>query len=427
MSALADVAAPAPEPVRTTDSAALALDYADRLVLGAVRDIHQAVASRLLPASRFVGGGLPERVHSITSNALYTGLSTSIRGSASGLRALARRGVGAPLEASVSGRQLLSSINAMVGAELAEAGDPGAIRMALRAGAEDVPVDPVALAAAYPQASGRIVLFVHGLGENDESWQQPRDDTGLYPTRVAAETDWTPVVLRYNTGSRVSDNGAELAELIARLTSCWPVPVTSLAFVGHSMGGLLARSATVHALAGQHDWARHVTHVVCLGTPHLGAQWEKAVHLGSRALALMPASVPFAATRPVPLQRGCVTRNEWSGHDLTAKWGEDRLAVAPLAHAAYHFVAAARHQPAQLMGRAGDPAGSTQGADGSGPSAAPVDPPDAADHVALLRHPQVADWLVTWLQCSTDEPAGARTEEGVPPRADSPGRHRATV
>ena len=427
MSALVDAAAPAPEPVRTTDSAALALDYADRLIMGAVRDLHLSVASRLLPASRLVGGSLPERVHSMSSNALYAGLSTTIRGSANGLRALARRGVGTPLEASLAGRQLLSTINALVGAELAEAGDPGGIRMALRVGAGDVPVDPAALEAAYPQASGKIVLFLHGLGENDESWQprQPWQNDAGYATRVARETDWTPLVVRYNTGMRVSDNGAELAALIGRLATCWPVPITSIAFVGHSMGGLLARSATVHALAGQRDWVRRVTHVVCLGTPHLGAQGEKAAHLGARALALVPSSAARASARTVPLRHAYVSRDDWAGHDVTAPWGEDRIAVAPLSDAAYHFVAAGRPRPQQLAGRGDHVRSSGTGSRDSGEPSSPVeDALDAGDHVALLSHPQVADGLVTWLQGSPDA-AGGRTDQDEPPGIARPGRHRA--
>lgn len=196
------------------------------------------------------------------------------------------------------------------------------------------------------------------------------------------------------------------------------------------MGGLLARSATVHALAGQHDWVGRVTHVVCLGTPDLGAQLDKAALLGARALALMPASVPLAAPRTVPLQHARVTRDGWAGHDLTAKWGEDRIAVAPLAHAAYHFVAAAPHQPGQLVRRVGDlirSAGATR-LDTGEPSSDPVeDSLDTSDHESLLSHPRVADWLVSWLQCSPDGPAPGRTEGDVSPRVASPGRHRAAV
>ena len=421
MSALLEVPVSAPEPVRTTDSAALALDFADRHILEAVRDIHHAVASRVLLATRL--GSVPDRIHSIASNALYAGLSTAMRSSANGLRSLGRRGVGTPLEASISGRQLLSTINAMVGAELAAGGDPGAIRMGLRVGASDVPVEGAALAAAYPRATDRIVLCLHGLGENDESWQLCEEEGGVYPSHVASRTDWTPLVLRYNTGLSVSENGAALADLVSRLTSCWPVPITSIAFVGHSMGALLVRSTTVHALAGEHEWVRRVALVVCLGTPHLGAQLEKAVTLGSQALTLVPES-PFGASRSAVLRHESVTRDRWEGGDLTAKWGRDRIGVAPLTDAAYHFVAAALPQPSRpLVDRVGDllrsVVSATHGADnGQLPGDSVEAPADTADHAALLTSPQIADWLVTWLQPTPGGGAYRRTEqEAVSPTA----------
>ena len=43
-------------PARTTDVAALALDYGDRLIVGTIRDMHQAVAKRAFGATRVVGG-----------------------------------------------------------------------------------------------------------------------------------------------------------------------------------------------------------------------------------------------------------------------------------------------------------------------------------------------------------------------------------
>lgn len=417
MSALAEVPSPAPEPARLTDSAALALDYADRLVLGAVRDVHQSVARRFFPATRRVGGGVPERIHQGMSAALYSGLSTAMQSSATGLRALARRGIGAPLESTPAGRQLSSVVNALIGAELAQAGDPARIRMALRRDAADVPLTTEALAQAHPGATGRIVLLLHGLGENDESWRlRVAERGGTYADRIAAETDWTPLVLRYNTGLHVSDNGAELSDFITRLVVRWPVPITSIAFVGHSMGGLLARSTTVQAYAARQEWVDHVTHVVCLGTPHLGAQLEKVVHLGARALAWMPESAPFGTildTRSpgiVDLRHGYVTRDEWEGHDLTAKWGQNRIAVAPLPRARYHFVAAtlgreSHHLTSRVLG---DLLVRFPSASGRGRQDEPVcDPAEVehlggTDHFALLNHPRIAAWLVEWLQRAPD-------------------------
>jgi hypothetical protein len=97
-----------------------------------------------------------------------------------------------------------------------------------------------------------------------------------------------------------------------------------------------------------------------------------------------------------------VTRDEWKGHDVTARWGEDRIAVAPLVDAAYHFVAATMSRGTKA---------------------------DSADHVALLNHPLIADWLVAWLQRAPDGPAPGRTDQDAEHNAEhtigSPGRHRA--
>ena len=51
------------EPARTTDVAALALDYSDRLIVGTVRDLHHAVTKRAFGATRLVGGRVPESLH----------------------------------------------------------------------------------------------------------------------------------------------------------------------------------------------------------------------------------------------------------------------------------------------------------------------------------------------------------------------------
>ena len=57
--------------------------------------------------------------------------------------------------------------------------------------------------------------------------------------------------------------------------------------VGHSMGGLVTRSACYYG-EQQHRWTEAVRHVVCLGSPHLGTHLEKGVHIASWALARLP-------------------------------------------------------------------------------------------------------------------------------------------
>ena len=396
---------------RLTDSAALAVDYADRLLVATARDVHRSAAAKVFTVTRRLGAAPVERVHDGITGALYGGVSTVARVTSRGLRALASRGVGAPTEATFTGRQVLSVVNGLVGAELDAVDDPAAITMGLRAGGRDVDVDHAALAAAYPAPTGRLVLFLHGLSESDESWLRRSDRVGsTYAERLRADTDWTPLTLRYNTGLHVSDNGTQLVALVDRLLDQWPVPVTDLAFVGHSMGGLVVRAATAQAMAGRSAWVDRVRRVVCLGTPHLGASLEKVVHLGARGLALLPTAAPFGRILDVrspgivDLRHGYISREEWHGQDLTSRWGGSRLAAAPLPSARYHFVAATvgpsqRHVASQLFGDwfVRFPSASGRGLRGDPVvDVAETTYLPSTDHFALLNHPRIGDWLVDW-------------------------------
>ncbi|MET0469164.1 MAG: alpha/beta hydrolase, partial [Aeromicrobium sp.] len=275
---------------RTTDAAALAFEYGDRLVLGTVRDVHAAVARRAFGATRIVGSRVPEVVHDAIAGSVYGSLSAVLRRSGGAARSLAARGVGAPVDASRFGRQVRSAVNGLIGDELRLLGDPQAITMSLRHDGTDIPATPWKLRQAYPDATGHLVVFVHGLCENDESWSRSSRERPPYADRIASETEATPILLRYNTGLHVSENGQHLDELLEQLVGAWPVAVQRITLVGHSMGGLVVRAATNRATVAGHQWAQRVSDVVCLGTPHAGATMEKAAHLGSRILRIWPQS-----------------------------------------------------------------------------------------------------------------------------------------
>jgi len=159
--------------------------------------------------------------------------------------------------------------------------------MSVRVDQRRVEVEPTALAAAYPAAAGRVVVLVHGLVETERSWfhraDPERAHTGTdFGSRLADDLSSSPVYLRYHTGRRVVDNGRELSDLLTDLVDAWPVPVTDLVLVGHSMGGLVSRSALHQATERGLPWAALVTRLVCLGTPHAGAPLERAVvHAGT--------------------------------------------------------------------------------------------------------------------------------------------------
>ncbi|MRK03236.1 alpha/beta hydrolase [Aeromicrobium sp. S22] len=406
------------EPVRTTDVAALALDYGDRLIVGTAREMHRAASARVFKATRVVGGRVPESLHDAVVTSVYGAISGALRVSSGSVRALAARGVGRPIETSRRGRLVVAAVNGLIGDELRALGDPQAITMAVRLEGDDVPAASWQLGEAFRDATSHPVIFVHGLCENDESWSNGAAAHGTtYPDRIAAETDGTPVLIRYNTGLHISENGQHLDALVQQIVAHWPVPVTRITLVGHSMGGLVARAATNHATASGQTWQHLVRDVVCLGTPHAGANLEKVAHLGSRLLTFWPESTPFSTLLEhrsagiVDLRHGYITRDEWEGQDLTGQWGLDRIAAAPLPHAEYHFVAATLgasqgHPLSSVLGDLLVHFSSATGVGRTGPivEGARFEYLPSAHHFALLNHPQVGDWLVEWLNARTRSP-----------------------
>ena len=375
---------------------ALATDTADEIVLGTVRDVHGAVARRVLGVTGRAtrGSSRPvEAVHERVSSAVYAGLGGGLRAASRGLRAADRCGVGAPIDDSPGGRLVMSAVNGFIGDRLAEQQHELAITMAVRRRGRDVPLEPDALAEAFPTATSDLVIFLHGLGEADEAWQRgARESGGSYGKRLAADTSWTPVYLRANSGLPIAENGVALAALIDGLVTAWPTDVRRIALVGHSMGGLVIRAACAVATDSAHPWNELVTDVVTLGTPHLGAPLERGVALGARALGRLPESAPF----------GRILEYRSVGIlDLRGGLAPD---LENLPHARYHLVAATlassrRHPVSETLGDLLVRYPSATGRPRRGPELFP-----GADvlhirggHFALLNHPQVYDALRTWL------------------------------
>src|SRR4029453_3460663 len=88
---------------------------------------------------------------------------------------------------------------------------------------------------------------------------------------LARDLAYTPVYLHYNSGLHVSTNGQAFAERLEVLLQQWPGPVTELVLIGHSMGGLVARSACHYGTLASHGWLRRLARLRFLGTPHPGA------------------------------------------------------------------------------------------------------------------------------------------------------------
>jgi pimeloyl-ACP methyl ester carboxylesterase len=313
---------------------------------------------------------------------------------AAGLRTADRRGMGRPLEDVRRGRGVLAAVNGLIGDRLAEERPELAISLSVRHEGADVPLEPDALGAAFPRATGDLVVFLHGLCENEEWWDRGREEYGgSYGSRLAQETSWTPFYLRANTGLPVADNGAALARLLDRLVAAWPTEVRRIALVGHSMGGLIMRAACAVTTEPQTSWTSLVSDVVTLGSPHLGAPLERTVHAGARLLGVLPESAPF----------GRILEYRSVGIlDLRRGLAAD---VRHLPHARYRLVAATlaasyRHPLSEVLGDLLVRYPSAVGRPRRGPAMFPgadVLHVPATGHFGLLNHPDVYRALRRWL------------------------------
>jgi triacylglycerol esterase/lipase EstA (alpha/beta hydrolase family) len=234
---------------------------------------------------------------------------------------------------------VIGAINGMAGDRLAERGSDLAIQMAIRDRGIDVACTRDGIAAAFPMATAKVAVFVHGLGGTEEWWQRPPRERRPRPVRhfgagLREDAGLTPVYVRFNSGLHVSENGASLSALLDALVDAWPVTMQELVLIGHSMGGLVIRSACHAGTVAEHHWPAVTSHVVTLGTPHHGAPLAKAVHRAAWVLRALPETRPLAQildTRSAgirDLRFGTLHEDDWRGDAADAF--DDRRRQTPL-------------------------------------------------------------------------------------------------
>ncbi|HEY3003340.1 MAG TPA: hypothetical protein VGJ44_13410 [Kribbellaceae bacterium] len=322
-------------------------------VTATTRAVHRAVADRAWPSP----GGPAKAVHDAISSLVYTSIDTgtTVAGAIAdqGLRITGATRRLRPWSGSRTGRNLAGFLNGAFGDRLLTRHPLLATPMRIRVDGRDVPATPGRLAAAFPDATSYVVVFLHGLIETEEWWGPAGENFG---SRLAADVGCTPVLLRYNTGRHISDNGRELADLVGALVDGWPVDVERIAIVGHSMGGLVARSA-VHQADGE-PWLDLVRHVVCLGTPHDGSPVERGANLVAWALRGIGETAPLGAlldTRSAgikDLRHGYLDERDWVGIDPDELLTDRRAkAYRTAPRARQSFAAASLGAPGSRTGR----------------------------------------------------------------------------
>ena len=318
-------------------------------------------------------------------------------------------------------------LNGLFGDALVEKESSLAIPLTFRtASGDELPLDHDGLRRALPNARARLCVLVHGLMSSESVWRFTGQKQSTYGELLALERDVTPVYVRYNTGRHISTNGRELAAKLQRLVSAWPVRVRELDLIGHSMGGLVIRSACHYGRHSAHlsdrlrrrvPWPGKVKRVVLLGVPNNGANLEVIANLTSAALW----SVPIPVTRLIgagidrrsdgikDLRWGAVLDEEWIGRDPAATVRYERHRVRVPRHAEYLVIAGSLaderdangpHPINRLLGDALVTAPSAEGRLGDDEPAlfpnATVRLCPRIHHIALAHRSEVYDQITNW-------------------------------
>jgi len=381
----------------------LVVDAADK-VTGVVEDMHRTIASGPALLGRPLEG--PAR-----------GMTRLVYGSIRGIT----RAVGATIDValgrlapllgeSVPGPEraaVVAALNGVIGDYLVATGNPLATTMRLCHDGHPLDLDPPALHAALPGATGKVVVLVHGSSMSDRQWLRGGHDHGA---SLARDLGYTPVYVLYNSGLHISTNGKELAGLLERLTASWPAAIGELTIVGHSMGGLVARSACIAGDLAGHGWRRQLRRLVCIGSPHHGAPLERVGHVFQGLLGISPYSDPLSrlgrlrSAGVTDMRFGYVLDEHWSGRDRFDHGRDPRGAMKlPDGVACYAIAGTASTKPGGR--RLGDGVVPVDSALGRHPRpeltlAFPLDHQwigYGIGHLDLLARPEVYEVLHGWL------------------------------
>jgi hypothetical protein len=312
--------------------------------------------------------------------------------------------------ASPAREALVAALNGVLGDHLEASGNPLAIALQLRFAGQPLLLQAEALRLFLPQAGPAVAVLVHGLCMNDLSWARgaspgPNSDGGAEAassglTAKLAAAGYTTLALHYNSGRSIARNGADFAQQLEALVAAWPVPLRRLVLVGHSMGGLVARSAQHQAQQQGQRWPSLLSDLACMGTPHQGAPLEQLGHAVTAVLGATPYAKPFA--RLARLRSAGIT-------DLRhGRLLDDRSALAPLpagvrclalAGTLGEADGAMRHRVLgdglvplpSALGQHADPARALRFEPGHTWVGAGI------GHLALITHPAVHAQLLAWL------------------------------
>jgi pimeloyl-ACP methyl ester carboxylesterase len=242
--------------------------------------------------------------------------------------------------------QLIGALNGAVGDYLHRTANGLATPMQLVRAGRPVTLSPAGIAEACASTpTGRVVVLVHGLMSTEIVFRMT--DGEDYGSLLAKDFGYTPFYVRYNSGLHISENGEALDALLEALVEAYPTSIEEICLVGHSMGGLVIRSACHAAFGRSRTWLPLARRAIYVGTPHLGAPLERFGNVVSWVLARLPSPytrliadlVNLRSSGVKDLRYGSLRREDWEGRDADALLQDARHPVPLLPHIAHYLVA----------------------------------------------------------------------------------------
>ena len=314
------------------------------------------------------------------------------------------------IESSDEREAVVSALNGIFGDHIENSNNPLAIAIGLRRAGRRLELDRDALAAAIPEANGKLLVLVHGHCMSDVQWLRHGHSHGA---ALAAAHGYTDIYLCYPTGLHISSNGRAFAQLLEELIAAWPTPVDELVLLGYSMGGLMVRSACHYGAQAGHRWPTHLRKLVTLGTPHHGAPLERGGNWLEAILDANPHTMPYTQltkTRSpgsTDLRYGNILDEDWADKDRFALLPDQRRPTPlPDGVDCYAIGGVIAENTEDFGGKfIGDGLVSLQSALGqhSDPAkclafaASRQKTVNGVNHLDLLDNPEISAQLLTWL------------------------------
>lgn len=203
-------------------------------------------------------------------------------------------------------KRLVNVINGVMGDHLVSHQNPLAISMALH--------DAAGL-RQQGELSGRVIVLCHGLCMSHLSWQVT-EGTSLGAGISHQLPEATVLYLDYNTGQRISKSGRNFSKVLQDLVDNNP-NISQIDLVGHSMGGLVSRSALFYGKLQGCDWIQRVGNLITLGSPHHGASLERIGYFVQDMIAKLPFAGALAklgdlrSAGIIDLRHGSIRDADW--------------------------------------------------------------------------------------------------------------------